>query len=381
MSIKAANFSDFLTVHDLNESAKPNPSIIGKALQQAAEVSQNTKDKSSSPISGDPSKIKLWDLFAATEIGQDLISAIQANKELYKIWQEKGIISKDLIESPLTLDEIEISNSGKSKQVLDNQENLKKIGLGVSEKPEFSKITASSEYKFGDYQELSWDDLKKILDKNKFSDLLDFTKYNIVALRNFLSVKKSYPNRFTDLLVLMSPEKDKNVSYFPATTVPGETFLLQKYRNWYVANGNASAINPKGLAIVQPGVYSYKIGKHKGSYEALVQKGPVKVQRYSPVDSESKAKFTTYSPGKAETGNFGINIHRANSTGSTPSIDTHSAGCFVLQNSGDLSTLLSKLKKSNQREINVALVELDGVGKTYLASLAGKKKPKDEKSV
>jgi hypothetical protein len=52
-----------------------------------------------------------------------------------------------------------------------------------------------------------------------------------------------------------------------------------------------------------------------------------------------------------------------------------------LQNSGDLSTLLSKLKKSNQREINVALVELDVVGKTYLASLAGKKKPKDEKSV
>lgn len=372
MFSQAVKYSEFLRVYDLNESNKPNPSIITKAIGSDSEVEGGI-------LSGkDLGKIKLWDLFAATSTGQDLIDAIKSNEDLYKILQSKGILTKKIEDTPFTVEEIEIANSGKSSEIEKNKENLKKLGLGVSEKPSFEKITSSSSYKYGDYQDLGWNDLKKILEKNNFDSKMDFSKYNIVAIRNFLDVKKSYPNRFTDLLVLMSPEKEKSVSYFPATTVPGETFLLQKTRNWYVANGNADAINPKGLAIVQPGVYSYKIGKHRGSYEALIQNGPVVVNRYSPVEKESQAKFTTYSPGNSEKGNFGINIHRGRSTGNTPSVDTHSAGCFVVQDSKDFSTLLSKIKKSGQKEINVALVELDRVGKTFLASLTSKRKNKGE---
>lgn len=379
MFLRAAKYSEFLKVHNLNESNKPNPSIMVNALQQASDIMGKSKEGEEKPQSvQEPGKIRLWDLFAATTIGQNVINAIQSNEELYKVWQEQGIIPKEIKETPFTVEEIEISNSGKSSQIEKNKKNLKNIGIGNSEKPTFEKITASSEYKYGDYQDLSWDDLEKILEKNNFDSKIDFSKYNIVAIRNFLAVKKNYPNRFTDLLVLMSPEKEKKVSYFPATTVPGETFLLQKTRNWYIANGNANSINPKGLAIVQPGVYSFKVGKHRGSYEALVQNGSVTVDRYSPLESENKAKFTTYSPGKSERGNFGINIHRGRSSGTTPSVDTHSAGCFVVQDSKDFSTLLSKIKKSGQKEINVALVELDKVGKNFLASLTSKGKNKGE---
>jgi hypothetical protein len=377
MFFKAAKYSEFSSVYDLNESAKPNPSLMAKAID--LEDAEKSKDsKATSQPAQKPGQIKLWDLFASTSIGKDFITAIKANEDLYKVLKDKGIITKKIEDTPFTVEEIEIANSGKSSEIEKNKENLKKIGLGDSQKPNFEKITASSEYKYGDYQDLSWDDLKKILEKNNFDSEMDFSKYNIVAIRNFLAVKKSYPNRFTDLLVLMSPEKEKKVSYFPATTVPGETFLLQKTRNWYIANGNANSINPKGLAIVQPGVYNYKIGKHRGSYEALVQNGPVIVNRYSPVANETQAKFTTYSPGNLEKGEFGINIHRGRSSGNTPSVDTHSAGCFVVQDSNDFSTLLSKIKKSGQKQINVALVELDKVGKNFLASLSSKGKNKGE---
>jgi hypothetical protein len=377
MSIKALNFSEFIDFSNIHESEKPNPSLLRKVLQDTEKISKSSSEKTTSPLK-DVGKIKAWDIFSQTKLGQDIISAIKAEKELYALWQDAGIVPKEPDDSPLSYEEIEEVNRGRDSDVKSNFGRLEKLGLGSVEKPQFNKITSSSNYKFGDYQKLSWDDLKNILDKNNFSDEMDFSKYNIVALRNFIDIKKSYPNRFTDLIVLMSPEKEKNVTYFPSTTVPGEAFLVQKFRNWYIANG--SPLNPEGLAILQPGVYSYKLGKHKGKYDALVQSGPVKVQRYTQVDSESKAKFSTFSPGKSQTGSFGINIHRANSTGTTETVDTHSAGCLVLQNSNDFSSLISTIRKSRQKQIDVALVELDDVGKNFLASLTKNQKDSKEKS-
>lgn len=380
---KILNFSDFF---ELNENNKPKPSLIGKALSLGADIkdqsSKSTIDKSTVSKKGDSGfaktfgEIKGIDLFFATEIGQNILNAVSGNEELYSLWQKEGILPKNLEDTPFTVEELENLNKGKSKEVEKNKENIEKLGGGKSEKPNFGQVTASSNYKFGDYQNLDWDDLKQILEKSDYADELDFDDYNLVAIRNFVNIKKQYSNKFTDLLVLMSPSENKEVQYFPATTVPGETFLLQTTRNWYIANGDAGSINPKGLAIVQPGVYKYKIGKHKGKYEALVQDGKVKINRFTPVDSISKAKFTTYSPGNPETGKFGINIHRGNRTGVTDSVNDHSAGCFVFQNADDLKTLLALMKKNKQSKINVSVVELDEIGKNFLASLSKKEKSK-----
>jgi lysozyme len=88
----------------------------------------------------------------------------------------------------------------------------------------------------------------------------------------------------------------------------------------YNANTDPSRSRPatadrKGMAVLLPGLYRYRLGIHGLSrpksqqYEALVQAGPVTVDRDG---------------GKAETGMFGINIHRGGETG------TSSEGCQTI---------------------------------------------------
>ncbi len=161
----------------------------------------------------------------------------------------------------------------------------------------------------------------------------------------------------------MSPEDDKKVWTYRATTVPGPMFMVKPFRNWYLTTGSKDNINPKGLAIVQPGVYNYKIGSHNG-YPAFNQSGKVKVNRYSPVEIPSEANFSTFSPGKPQSGIFGINIHRANEQGETENVDTWSAGCMVFSKAADLKAVIDRLKKADQSDVKVALIQMDDVGKT-----------------
>ena len=94
-------------------------------------------------------------------------------------------------------------------------------------------------------------------------------KYNL----NIIGVRakgNKCTNTFDDAIVLIyNDELNKTIRYvFPATTDPGITELK-----------NPS--NVKGCAILVPGQYRgcYQLGKHKGKYEALVQRKPVKVHR------------------------------------------------------------------------------------------------------
>jgi hypothetical protein len=45
--------------------------------------------------------------------------------------------------------------------------------------------------------------------------------------------------------------------------------------------------------------------------------------------------------GEKQTGNFGINIHRAESTGTTNQINKYSAGCQVFQNANDFEQFMA----------------------------------------
>ena len=376
MSKRILSFNEF---GELNEASVAQPTLIQKALAQAAEVKGS---KSSSATSGESkgkvSKTFIRDLFFATKFGGDLIAAVDSDPALKAAWEKNKIIPTD---SPATAEEIEADinkNPASSKAAEENIKSLNAAG-NKTQKPDYKLLPQSSDYDFDDVEEITWDGLKGILDSEGLSKEMDFDKYNLVGLRNKISTKKNFPNRFTDVLFMMGPKKDKSLEYYPATTVPGPFFLVKPFRNYYVATGAKDAVNPKGLAIVQPGLYKFKVGKHRGQYESLVQASNITVQRYTPIDDPAKATFNTYSPGKEETGNNGINIHRGLRSGSTPTVDSHSSGCIVLKNSADLREILSDMKKTNQSEIDFALVQIDDIPAKVLAS-ASKEESKKEKT-
>ena len=380
MSKRILSFSEF---GEINEASLAQPTLIQKALAQAAEVkgsSGGSTDEDGKKVG--VGKTLIRDLFFGTKFGGDLLAAVDADPNLKAAWEKGKIIPSD---SPATAEEVDADLSKDSANKKAADENIKNLNAAgnKTQKPDYKLLPQSSDYEFDDVKDITWDGLKSILDSEELSKEMDFDQYNLVGLRNKISTKKNYPNRFTDVIFLMSPQKEKNIEFFPATTVPGPFFLAKPFRNYYVATGAKNVVNPKGLAIVQPGVYKFKIGKHRGQYEALVQAENIKVHRYEPVDDPSKATFTTYSPGKEENGQEGINIHRGLRAGSTPTVDSHSAGCIVLKNSADLREILADMKSKNQQEIDFALVQIDDIPSKVLASassIPAKEKDQSEKT-
>ena len=146
---------------------------------------------------------------------------------------------------------------------------------------------------------------------------------NIVGLRS----KSTESNRFDDEIHVFYKKPDGGWNYhiYPATTDPG-TFWLN----------NPSY--PQGTAILAQGQYrdAYGVGLHKSTYEALVQAKPVTVIRDYDRDA-----VLDFSNGEKQTGYFGINIHRAESSGTTQFINKYSAGCQVFQNADDFKEFIA----------------------------------------
>lgn len=146
---------------------------------------------------------------------------------------------------------------------------------------------------------------------------------NIVGIR----INSRVPNTFDDLICVCYTDNSGkwHLQSWPATTDPGTYWL----RN---------PMNPQGTAILKPGQYtgSHAIGLHRGKYKALVQVAPVTV--YRGVDRTGSTP--DFSKAKQDTGLFGINIHRAMSTGTTKTVDAYSAGCQVFSNADDFAGFL-----------------------------------------
>lgn len=154
---------------------------------------------------------------------------------------------------------------------------------------------------------------------------------NIVGLRS----KSVIPNRFDDELHVFYMVSHLKWEYhvFKITTDPG-TFWLK------------NPMQPQGTAIVPEGQYpnSHALGLHRGQYKALVQANPISIMR----DYDRNAVLDFYN-GKKETGKYGINIHRANKTGTTISVDKNSAGCQVFANAKDFETFLKLCEQHKSR--------------------------------
>ena len=319
---------------------------------------------SSSGATGGIGDIKLIDLFAQTEMGRSVLNMLMdkdgnPSPEMTKYLKKNGIEETD---SPVTSEEIDRSFTPEQKAA--QEKNIKKLNdMGnKTEKPDYALVTSPTDYAYSpDSLKMSWDSVKKGLDNSGASSKMNFDQWNLVGIRNSLPVKNKYSNRFTDLIVLIGPKNDKQVKIYPATTTPGVAMMFNPFRRWWLSSSLSDTINLSGLAILQPGVYDYSVGKHKGKYEALVQSGSSSLGRIDPVEEAGDLKFKTYSPSKKENGSFGINIHKAGAD--TPSVDSWSAGCQVLKKSGDFNDMMKTVKSSGQNKFKYALINSSDLAK------------------
>jgi hypothetical protein len=166
--------------------------------------------------------------------------------------------------------------------------------------------------------------------EHKFFDTPD-KKLNI----NIIGVRRDNQgsNTFDDFLLVMYREEELMVTNrYQITTDPGKYWLK-------------NPINPKGTAILVPGQYrsTWKLGKHQGKYEALVQRKPVKVYR-----DNNKDEIIDYNniALTLDQGYFGINLHRSNPYDESYVINKWSAGCQVFKKVEDYNSFMELCKES-----------------------------------
>ncbi len=178
---------------------------------------------------------------------------------------------------------------------------------------------------------------------------------NIVGLRSSSTV----PNRFDDEIHVFYKVNTLRWNYhiFKATTDPG-TFWLR------------NPMQAQGTAILAQGQYenAYRMGLHQGKYLALVELKAVTIIR----DYNRDAVLDFYN-GKKTKGLFGINIHRANRTGNTKTVDKNSAGCQVFENAKDYEffmQLCTKHKNLYGNSFTYTLIDFRAVKRENLRRMA-----------
>lgn len=137
---------------------------------------------------------------------------------------------------------------------------------------------------------------------------------------NFFGVRQlaTWDNAFSDTLgCVLKMGGEWRVYLWQGTVDPGAYYIHEQLGN------------PRGTAKVVAGQYRrlWTFGMHRNAYRALVQipESPVKVYRLGLEDGGVPNENT-----KTQSGYFGINLHRANASGSSsPRVDRWSAGCQV----------------------------------------------------
>lgn len=149
---------------------------------------------------------------------------------------------------------------------------------------------------------------------------------NIIGVR---ASGKQITNSFDDVLVVVykTPNGKWTRNVYQITTDPGRYSMI-------------NPVNNRGCAILAPGQYrgAYKIGVHRGKYNALCQAKPVKVYR-----DNNKNEVYDWDVNTLDEGMFGINIHKAGAY--SKRVDTWSAGCQVFANSNEFTSFMILCKK------------------------------------
>lgn len=175
--------------------------------------------------------------------------------------------------------------------------------------------------------QITFEKLQSVL-MAKGYDFFDAGDYhlNLIGVRN---TRQLHANTFNDVFCVAYRVKGKPVvRQYACTTDAG---------NYYREN----PINPQGTAILPPGQYHsmWRLGLHRGKYEALVQACPAVLIRDNNRDSNLDMNART---GVRELA--GINCHRARADGTSTQVDKWSAGCQVIANSEDFAELMDLAK-------------------------------------
>ena len=146
---------------------------------------------------------------------------------------------------------------------------------------------------------------------------------NIVGVRH----PSIIPNTFNDHIhVFYTDQGAWKRHAFPATTDPGAYWL----RNPIMPQGTA-------LLVEQQALDAYAIANHRGLYPALCQRHKA-VRIVRDHNRNTRLDFTAR---RSYKGFFGINIHRANKTGTTRTVERHSAGCQVFANANHFEAFMA----------------------------------------
>jgi hypothetical protein len=159
---------------------------------------------------------------------------------------------------------------------------------------------------------------------------------NIVGVRNS-APGQAVTNVFDDWLTVSYRIGGQwQFHIWPATTDPGKKGVLEYG-------------NPGGVARLVEGQYrsSHIIRLHRGKYEALCQKEPVKVFRDANKDMK-------YDETRIAEGVFGINIHKAGKNSTF--VENWSEGCQVFKRSADFDAFMAICRKAR---------DIHGNGFTY----------------
>lgn len=142
-------------------------------------------------------------------------------------------------------------------------------------------------------------------------------------------------NAFDDILLNIYKVRGEWVfDEFPITTDAGTYYLKKPMRT-------------SGTALVVPNQYRglWQLGRHRGLYEALVQRNELEVYRDNNKDS-----ILDFDESTIEKGIFGINCHRSNPRGESKRVDKWSAGCQVFKSVYDFEQrFIPIIKKAKAR--------------------------------
>lgn len=152
---------------------------------------------------------------------------------------------------------------------------------------------------------------------------------NIVGIRNS-STGQIVTNLFDDYITISYKDGDQwQFHIWEGTTDPGKKGVMEYH-------------NPNGVARLVEGQYrgSHEIRKHQGKYDALCQKGLLKVYR----DANKDLK---YDENKIQEGNsFGVNIHHAGENSTF--VENWSEGCSVFKKISDFNEFMKICYKARE---------------------------------
>lgn len=165
---------------------------------------------------------------------------------------------------------------------------------------------------------------------------------NIVSVRNS-DTGNDVTNLFDDIITITYKDEHGVDQYheWSCTTDPGKKSMKE-------------FSNPNGVARLVEGQYrgSHEIRKHQGKYDALCQKGELKVYRDANRDM-------IYDETKIQKGSgFGVNIHHAGQDSTY--VDTWSMGCTVFKRIKDFNDFMDicyKARKIHGNSFTYTLIE------------------------